>query len=263
MTKVRIAWRAVRLFFHLLLGLVLTPLVLRRDPASGEWRTNPYVTSWWLGRIASILNLEITTTGYRPQPPALIISNHVSWLDIVVLGHLTPTCFLSKDEVRKWPLIGWLAARAGTLFIRRGGGQANSISQAIGGRLVSNGLLTLFPEGTTTDGRSVRPFFSRLFAAAIDTGTPIVPTSLRYHTDGEYDPIAPYIDEQSLGENLLGLMSRAKNQVHVHFAEPIRHHGMDRKTLAETTRKVILESLAHTGPGTPSEAPEAPASKQA
>ncbi len=263
MSTLRIAWRGSRLLVHLIVGVVLTPLVIRRDPATGDWRTNPYVASWWHGRLAGILRLQITTSGYRPQAPALVVANHVSWLDIIVLGHLTPTAFLSKDEVRRWPVIGWLAARSGTLFIRRGGGQASAISQAIGDRLARDGLLTLFPEGTTTNGRDVRPFFSRLFSAAIETGTPIVPTSLRYHVDGEHDPVAPYIDNQSLGENLVGLLRRSSNQVHVHFADPVHHSGMDRKSLAEHTRKIILASLRGKGPDSNTLREQMPDSRQA
>ena len=156
---------------------------------------------------------------------------------------------MSKDEVRQWPVIGWFASRAGTLFIRRGGGQASAISSAIGERLAQNGLLTLFPEGTTTDGREVRPFFSRLFAAAIETGTPIAPVAIRYHIEGEFDPLAPYIDEQSLGENLLSLLQRRRSQVHVHFAEPVHERDANRKGLAEQTRRAIVASLRQSPPG--------------
>lgn len=239
----RVFWRGLQLALHLLLGLILTPLVSRRDPTTQDLRADPHVASWWHGRLTRILRLRITRSGQLPQPPALIVANHVSWLDIVVLGHLTQSCFLSKSEVRDWPVIGWLAARTGTLFIKRGGGQATAIGEAIGGRLQGNGLLTLFPEGTTTDGRDVRPFFSRLFGASIDTGTPIVPTSLHYHVDGELDTQAPYIDDQSLGENLLGLLRRRYSQVHVHFNPPIEHQGRDRKSLAEAARKAIVSSL--------------------
>lgn len=249
MSRLRIAWRGSRLVLHVVIGIVLTPLVMRRDPATRVWRTSPAITSWWHGRVARILRLEISTSGFRPQAPALMVANHVSWLDIIVLGHLTPTCFLSKHEVRGWPVIGWLARAAGTLFIRRGGGQASMVSQSIGRRLAQNGLLTLFPEGTTTSGHDVRPFFSRLFAAAIETGTPVVPTSVRYHIEGAHDPIAPYIGDQSLAQNMLGLMGRGRNQVHVHFADPLHHQGLDRKSLAEHTRKIIVESLNNTGPG--------------
>ena len=185
-------WRVLRrtslLSLHIVFGLLLTPLFLTRS--NGDvLRTHPHVTSWWHNRLADILGVNITVSGHRPQAPALIVSNHISWLDIIVLGGLTHTDFLSKYEVRKWPVVGWLAARAGTVFIRRGDGQAGEISRHIADRLRKQGLLTLFPEGTTTDGRSVRPFFSRLFAAAIDTGTDVVPVALRYHIDGELDTV--------------------------------------------------------------------------
>ena len=174
MTALRVSRRILLITLHVVLGLILTPLTLTRH-AGGVWRTHPRVTTWWHNRLADILGLTITVAGHRPQPPALLASNHVSWLDIVVLGALTHTDFLSKAEVRRWPLIGWLAARSGTLFIQRGNGEAAAVSEQIAERLRDQGLLTLFPEGTTTDGRQVRPFFSRLFAAALDTGTDVIP----------------------------------------------------------------------------------------
>lgn len=234
--------RLVLLGLHVLAGMVLTPLVLSRH-AGGVLRTHPAVTSWWHNRLADILGVEITVSGHRPQPPMLMASNHVSWLDIVVLGGLTPTDFLSKHEVRRWPVVGWLAARSGTLFIRRGNGETASISAQIAQRLREDGLLTLFPEGTTTDGREVRPFFSRLFAAAIDTGTDVMPVALRYHVDGEYDPVAPYTDQQSLGTNLRGLLGRERTQVHVVFGEPIPLRGHTRREVAELARSAIVQAL--------------------
>lgn len=237
----RVAKRVSLLTAHILFGLLITPFCLTR--VSGNWRTNPYVTSWWHNRLADILGVSITISGYRPQPPALMVSNHVSWLDIIVLGALTPTDFLSKDEVRRWPVIGWLAARAGTMFIRRGDGQAGAISEQIAERLSAQGLLTLFPEGTTTDGSEVRPFFSRLFAAALSTRTIIVPVALRYHIDGELDPVAPYTGNQSLAENLSGLLSRERTQVHVAFAAPITIGDHSRKQVAEEARNAIVAAL--------------------
>ena len=243
----RVFRRTILLTLHVAFGLLLTPLVLTRH--NGETlRTHPYVASWWHERLADILGVRITVSGHRPQSPALMASNHVSWLDIVVLGGLTHTDFLSKHEVREWPVGGWLAARAGTLFIRRGDGQAGAISEQIANRLRQQGLLTLFPEGTTTDGSTVRPFFSRLFAAAIDTGTDVVPVALRYHIGGEFDPIAPYTDKQSLGENLRGLIGREQTEVHVVFGEPISLRDHTRREVAELARNAILQALEHPEP---------------
>jgi len=234
--------RLLLLVLHTLFGLLLTPLTLTWH-TGGVLRTNPYVTSWWHNRLADILGVRITVSGHRPRPPMLLVSNHVSWLDIIVLGGLTHTDFLSKHEVREWPVIGWLAARAGTLFIRRGSGETTSISDQIAQRLRQDGLLTLFPEGTTTDGREVRPFFSRLFAAAIETGTDVLPVALRYHIDGEFDPLAPYTDRQSLADNLRGLLTRERTQVHVVFGEPVSLRDHSRKEVAELARATIVEAL--------------------
>ena len=130
----RVARRVFLLTLHVLVGIIVTPLAVRRRQ-DGTLRTNPQVTSWWHKRVADILGVTVTVAGHRPVPPALLASNHVSWLDIVVLGGLTHTDFLSKYEVRGWPVIGWLSARAGTLFIRRGSGEAASISEQIAERL--------------------------------------------------------------------------------------------------------------------------------
>ncbi len=234
--------RSLLLILHILLGMAITPFILSRR-AGGPRRTNRHVTSWWHNRVADILGLRVTVSGYRPRAPALLISNHVSWLDIIVLGGLTHTDFLSKHEVREWPLIGWLAARAGTLFIRRGQGQAATVSEQIAARLRQGGLLTLFPEGTTTDGRTVRPFFSRLFAAAVETGTGVVPVALRYHIDGDFDPVAPFTDDQPLIDNLRGLLQRERSEVHVVFGQPLAVEGPSRKALAEAARAAIIAAL--------------------
>lgn len=242
MQTIRILWRSALLFLHLLLGILLTPLATRQD-AQGYWLVDHRIAAWWLDWILRILGIAVTTSGSRPSPPALVVANHVSWLDIIVLGQLLPTCFLSKAEVRQWPLIGWLAKRAGTLFIRRGSGESASVNQGIATHLQHEGMLTLFPEGTTTDGRTLRPFFPRLFAAAIETGTPVAPVAIRYIDGGRRDELAPYTGEQTLMENLLGLLGRRGSQVRVHFCAPIPSEGAERKALAEKARAAIAQAL--------------------
>lgn len=242
MTTVRLVWRLIRVLGHLLTGIVLTLALARRDKTSGEYRHNPNVVSWWHDRLLRILGVEVEVRGDLPSS-ALLVANHVSWLDIEVLGALTHTRFLSKHEVREWPLIGWLAAAAGTLFIKRGGGQAGSISETISRHIDERGLLTLFPEGTTTNGSDVRPFFSRLFGAAVETRATVIPVCLRYHVDGELDPLAPYIDDQSLVDNLFGLLRRAETHVQVSFLPALDSAGKDRKTIAEEARQAIRTTL--------------------
>ncbi|MEJ2576277.1 MAG: lysophospholipid acyltransferase family protein [Gammaproteobacteria bacterium] len=243
MSWLRFAWRSPRLLLHVILGAMLTALLTRRDRATGRYRHNPYVVSWWHDRALRILHVEVDVTGARPQGPALLVANHISWLDIPVIGSLTHSCFLSKAEVRRWPLVGWLAAASGTLFMRRGGYETAAITATIKDQLAANGMLTLFPEGTTTDGSDVRPFFSRLFAAAIEAETPVIPVTLYYHLDGHRDPVAPYTGNQRLVDNLLNLLKRPATRVKVTFAEPLDMRGMTRKAAAERARAVIRRAL--------------------
>ena len=244
----RLIWRALRLSLHLGLGITLTLLICRRDRRTGTYRHNPYVVSWWNDRLLHILQVEVEVVGHRPQAPALLVANHVSWLDVPVIASLAHTSFLSKDEIRAWPVVGWLAATAGTLFIQRGGGQAGAITQAISQRLAADGLVTLFPEGTTTDGSDVRPFFSRLFGSAIDTHTRVIPVGLHYHVAGRLDPLAPFIGDQTLVHNLLGILKRRRSQVRVTFGTAIDTAGMDRKGAAETARHAIRAAIGATPP---------------
>ena len=242
MSKISVIWRVFRLTLHVLLGMLITPLALSRRDSTGL-HTNPDVTSWWHNRAADILGVRITVSGRRPRAPALLVANHVSWLDIVVLGGLTHTDFLSKYEIRQWPVVGWLAARSGTLFIRRGQNEAGTVGEQIGDRLRHQGMLALFPEGTTTDGREVRPFFPRLFAAAIDTDAAVTPVALRYHIDGAFDPLAPYTDNQPIFDNLRRLIPRKHTSVNVVFGDPIHPGAHTRKQIAELARAEIVAML--------------------
>ncbi len=239
MRLLRIPWRTALIMLHLLAGVLLVPLASRRHSGShrqADWR----IARWWHQRLLRILNLRTEVHGEPPAPPALVVANHVSWLDITVLGCLLPTVFLSKAEVRRWPLIGWLAMHAGTLFIRRGSGQAAQIRAAIAEYLRHGGMLTLFPEGTTSDGRSAGPFFSRLFAAAIEAGVPVAPVALRYRVDGHHDPLAPYTGDQTLLANLLGLLGRHGSTVEVYFLPLLASTDTDSKTLATRARETIV-----------------------
>ncbi|RMG35514.1 MAG: 1-acyl-sn-glycerol-3-phosphate acyltransferase [Gammaproteobacteria bacterium] len=238
----RVAWRGLLALVHLLVGVLLTPFVTRRD-AAGHWHVDRRIARWWHGRLLRILHVRLMTTGTPPAAPALVVSNHISWVDIHVLGYLLPTVFLSKAEVLGWPLIGWLAKRSGTLFIRRGSGQATQIRQTIADYLRRGGMVTLFPEGTTSDGLQVLRFLPPLFGAAIEAEAPVAPVALRYTVDGRPDLTIPYTGQQTLLENLAGLLGRRGSEVHVWFGEPIPSLGTERKALAEAARAQIVTAI--------------------
>lgn len=240
----RAAWRLLRLVEHLLTGTVLTVLLAWRRP-DGSYRYRPGVVSWWHRRACRILGIQVEVTGDAPRESALLVANHVSWLDVAVLGGLGPIAFLSKAEVRRWPLIGWLAATAGTQFIARGSGEANAVGERIGNHLVDHGCLALFPEGTTTDGSGVKPFYPRLLAAASASGVPVVPVALRYERDGRLDPVAPFIGEESILSHLRRVLTARGFVVRAVFGDPLDPRAFDRRGLATRARSAIVAALDH------------------
>jgi 1-acyl-sn-glycerol-3-phosphate acyltransferase len=238
----RALWRVLRLVEHLVTGTLLTLAFARRRP-DGSYRYRPDIVHWWHRRACRILVIRVAVSGRAPSGSALLVANHVSWLDVPVLGGLGPTAFLSKAEVRAWPLVGWLAAAAGTQFIARGSGEASAVGERIGNHLLDHGCLALFPEGTTTDGSLVKPFFPRLLAAASASGVPVVPVALRFERDGALDPVAPFVGEETILRHLRRVLTAREFRVKVAFCEPLDPARFDRRGLATRARGAIVEAL--------------------
>ena len=203
----------------------------------------PGVARWWEGRVCRALGVSVRLAAGRPATPALLVANHVSWLDIVALGSLTPMAFVSKAEVRGWPVIGWLAAVGGTLFIPRGAHQAGAIAQAIRERLARGESIVIFPEGTTTDGSRLRPFFPRLFAAAVEADATVQPAAVAYPWQGGVHPAAPFIGDETFASHLWRVLAEPGIEVEVRFCDPLAAAAADRRGLAQRARAAIAAAL--------------------
>jgi 1-acyl-sn-glycerol-3-phosphate acyltransferase len=155
--------------------------------------------------------------------------------------------FLSKAEVRKWPVIGWLTEKSGALYIQRGGQNASQLaSQKIADRINHEGdSVMVFPEATTTDGKDVKKFHARIFAPALDHGLRVQPIALRYLTkEGEYHPKVAWGDESFLS-NVFDVLGESSIYVELHFLEMIDASDFaERKHLSEHARKQIREIVA-------------------
>ncbi len=195
------------------------------------------------------LGLEIHQHGTPSDTTVLFVSNHISWSDIPVLGGLVPIRFLSKAEVGQWPLIGWLAREAGTLFIKRGGGQARKVREQISEHLRAGENVLVFPEGTTSEGLAVLPFHGLLLAAAPESDTPVQPVTIAYRRAGRPDHLAPFIGQDEFHRHLLRLLRQPAARVDVIFHLPVRFHGpspvaTSTGALAEHLRASVSEGLA-------------------
>lgn len=208
--------RALRVLLHIFTGFFLALV-------TGAFWSSPYrpavrrVKLWWLGKLVRILRLDVRVFGTPSPQGALYVSNHVSWLDIPVLGSISSVSFLSKAEVADWPLIGRLATVAGTLYIRRGQGEVRQRARQIGKYIDTGRSVLVFPEGTTTDGVDVRAFHAPLFAA-VNGGHPVQPVAIRYRgADGKPDRLAPFIGDDEFTEHLWHLLGADRIRVEVHY----------------------------------------------
>lgn len=210
--------RIIRLQWHVARGVWLTHRARHYPPAVHAERVQT-----WLAQVLIILNIQTEIEGDRPAECGhLWLANHVSWLDIPLLGGLlSHTVFLSKAEIRRWPIIGRLAAQAGTLFMTRGAGSRGAHIALTEG-LKRNQQVVIFPEGTTTLGLGVNRFHARLIQPALDAPAPVQPVALRYVTaEGRVDRRAAYIDDDRLTTSLWRILRAKKMRVRVRFLDCI------------------------------------------
>lgn len=245
MPKLRVLARLIRLLLVLAQGMLMASIIAlgERLGFKAPIERRQRWTCLFMKRLVAALPFDVKVVGELPQRPMLWVSNHVSWTDIPLLGMLTPLSFLSKAEVRHWPVAGWLAEKAGTLFIRRGSGDSRLINQRLAEQLHRGRNLLIFPEGTTTNGESLRTFHGRLMASALEAGVAVQPVAISYRRDGVPDAQAPFIGDDDLLSHLGRLLRGERGSVHIQLLEPIPSQGLDRAELARQAQQAVRLAL--------------------
>lgn len=245
MSRLRGYARVVRVLLVVALGLTIAGAfaVLERVKIGSSMQRRQRWSRWFMARLSNALPFRVTVSGRLPTRPMLWVANHVSWTDIALLGMLAPLSFLSKAEVRTWPVAGWLALKAGTLFIRRGSGDSRLLQKQMCNHLQQGNALMIFPEGTTTDGRNLRTFHGRLLSSAIEAQVELQPVAIAYLRDGKPDPIAPFIGDDDLLSHLRRLFANEQSDVHIHLLEPIPTAGKERAALAFQAQQAVRVAL--------------------
>ena len=207
-------------------------------------KVSDFTIKYWMKGLLFLLGAKVELHGQATSQPVLFVSNHISWLDIICYMSVKPSRFISKAEVRKWPIAGWLAYRSGTLFLQRGK-DADKIKQQMAETLNANNQVTLFPEGTTTNGEGIRKFFPRLFSAAVEQQLTVQAARIRYFsfdsTSQTYLPAyhLAYIDDDGLLENLIKVVKEPKIKVSIEYFECLSPPHQDRNSLAKKTYEQV------------------------
>ena len=195
--------------------------------------------------LCKVFNLEIQVHGVIPREPALWVSNHVSWLDIAVLGSSARVFFLAKAEIEKWPLFGKLAKGGGTLFIKRGSGDSIKIKEQITTFLKRDIPVLFFPEATTSDGSKIKKIYGRILGAAIDANRPVQICLICYvNQEGELDTIAPFVGDLSFADHVKNVLEMPKVMVHLMALPAIAVEGHDVESLTEAVHTQMIAGLA-------------------
>ncbi len=239
--EVRAAFRLARLGLHLLWGAATVAVVYPWARLS----LRRALKRRWSAQLLGILGIRTVAVGKTALPPGLLVCNHISWLDIYVINALAPTAFVSKDEVRHWPLIGWLCARTETIFLERTSrAAAQRTRERMAEKLAAGAHVGIFPEGTTTDGSKVLPFHAALFQSAIDAGACVVPLALSYVDAAGRPSRAPAYDGDVTLWQTLWAMARAEGlSAQLRVLSPIPAAGLDRRHLAHRCRRAITWHL--------------------
>ena len=240
MRTLRALWKILRGLWHLLAGL--WTIYIRFPRLSLEQR-EMQVQAWSL-KFLALWGIHLQVIG---QPvlagPALIVANHISWLDILVI-HAARYCrFVSKSDIRDWPLVGALATGSGTLYIERASRKdALRMVRDMADAMKDGDVLAVFPEGTTSDGRELLPFHANLIQSAIAADAPVQPMSLKFidARTGELTLAPCYIGDDTLVASVWRTLTAPPITAVVSFGAVQLANGRDRRQWAQDLREAVM-----------------------
>jgi 1-acyl-sn-glycerol-3-phosphate acyltransferase len=244
--SIRMVQRVAAFAIHLAVGWLVTamvyPLVTR------PWRAD--FRQWWAGRALRVLGVALMRRGIR-APNALLVSNHVSWLDPLLIAATGHASFVCKREVRRWPVIGWILSRNDTVFLGRGSARltAHAVGQ-VTERLEAGATIAVFPEGTSTAGSACLPFAAPFFQAALDSGAVVQPMAILYEARADGAPsAAAFIGEATFLSSLVAVAGDEGVRVRIEIGEPLRYRGRSRREFAAAAQHWVRSRIPGNGHG--------------
>ena len=230
--------RMLRLLVHALAGLWTLHLRFGRMSVAEQ---HSAVQQWAQG-VLRIMGIELQVHGRAHAGPVLLVANHISWLDIVVMLAAQYCRFVAKSELKAWPLVGPLATAAGTLYIERASSRdALRVVHHMAERLQVGDVLAVFPEGTTGDGVEVLPFHANLLQAAIAAQAPAQAVGLRCVDAWGQPSFAPcYIGDDTFVGSVWRTLCAGGLVAHVAFAAPDLPQGRNRRVWAVDLRAQVM-----------------------
>lgn len=245
--KLRLYYKLLKIAILFSKGLVIAALVF---PALGFLYSardakikRDALKTRWLGWFSAIVNLHVIKDGEPPERRTILVSNHISWLDIIVIGQYLPAYFVAKNDISNWPVIGYLAKQSGTIFIHRGNKQhIKTTAEKMVWLLKQNSSIIAFPEGTTTKGDDVLHFHASLFQPAMLTRSAIQPVALQYQ--GASKEVAPFVGDDGFVPHLIKMLTMDKIEVRLSFLPIINSSGKNRHSVSIEARDMVWNKIS-------------------
>jgi 1-acyl-sn-glycerol-3-phosphate acyltransferase len=241
-----IVFKLLRVFAHLFIGLSTCAFVF---PLTNQVGRERRIKKWSI-KLLTICGVHVEVVHATSAPPAaraLNVANHVSWLDIFVMNSFHPCRFVAKSEIRDWPLLGWLCAKTGTIFIARGRVRdVRRIFEGLVASIKAGEHAAFFPEGTTAAQGGLLPFHSNLFEAAIDADIPIQPFAIRYvDTDGRLHSVVDFTGDTSFAQSMIAILKVGGIKAILTRLPIFETKGSHRRELASAAQQAIAAGLGH------------------
>ena len=244
----RYLWRLPLLIAHVTAGLAITMAMInpltRRLQLRGE-RLDQLTIRLWSILMMRAFGMRVRRYGTPLQGAALFVANHVSWIDITLLHSQRVVGFVAKSEIERWPLIGWLASRGGTIFHHRGNNESlHGVMHQMLLLLQKGSSVGVFPEGRTCNGESINVFHARIFQPAVLANVPAQPVALKYGEGGSAQTTVAFRPKENFLQNFWRLLGEPARRVEVHFLEPVSVDADGRRRMAEISRERIIAAMA-------------------
>lgn len=235
------------LVLHVTVGLAIVMLMInpisRRIRPGGEGLDSRTIRAWSV-LMVRVFGMRVQRFGEPVPGAALFVANHVSWIDITLLHSQRVVGFVAKAEIARWPIVGWLASRGGTIFHHRGDNESlHGVMHQMLERLQKGRAIGVFPEGRTNNGQGVGVFHARIFQPAVLAGVPSQPVALKYGVGGCAQTTVAFKPRENFLQNFWRLLGEPARRVEVHFLESVSVDADGRRRMAEISRDRIIAAM--------------------
>lgn len=248
MRPLRYVWRVPLLLLLLFVELPATMLLML--PPWSEWRYSAHervremAIRTWQRHLLHVFGMRVIARGAPAPGAVLMVANHFSWIEITLMHSQRVLHFVAKSEIAEWPLVGMLAARAGTLFHRRGSTESlGSVQEQMIEALRAGAAVGVFPEGSVGRPDEVRVFHARILQPAVATGAPVQPVALRFVRDGRLAYDIAFRKGEKFLPCFFRVLGAAPSTAEVIFLTPLTDHAQGRRRLANAARVAIVDAL--------------------